>query len=122
VIDVLEECPEGDTNYLFEAEQFWITQIRSFGHKLKNHSEGGASGSYGARWTLREDQIRRGKDHPMYGRTVIISEEGRKKISLTHKGRKTTSAHTRWHVNRGLTNPKVCVYCREEMRDNDESN
>lgn len=36
VVDVLEECPENDPEYLFEAESYWISQIRSFGHRLTN--------------------------------------------------------------------------------------
>lgn len=155
VVDVIEECPEGDLEYLYEAEQFWIVQIRSFGHRLKNHSEGGASGSYGARWTLREDQIRRGSSHPLFGTKVSeahiakladirrgskmsaesrakmsasrsgdrhwahgggkFTEEHKQKISASLKGRPSDSAHKRYHLNRGISKPETCKYCKEEI-------
>ncbi len=85
-MDILEECPVGDMKYLGEAEQFWISQIQGFGHSLKNMSLGGESGSYGARWTLTEDQIRRGIDSPMYGKSH--TDEAKKLISSAKLGTK----------------------------------
>lgn len=194
IVDVLEECAIGDDDYLCQAEEYWISQIRSFGHSLTNHSLGGESGSYGARWTLTPDQVRAGTQHPMFGlhhseesklkmsnaktgtkrseeskrkqseairgenhwtngrgfskehkKNISkslsgrkLSDEHRKKMSesrkgiapsekarLAHvkgeshpfygkpahnKGKPSTSAHTRWHTNKGVTSSK-CRYC-----------
>lgn len=112
-VDILEECPTGDTEYLFEAESYWISQIRSFGHRLTNLSDGGPSGSYGARWTLKEEQVRRGARHPMYGKKLSpehiekvaslrrgtkMSPESRKKMSESRMGR-TVSEDTRRKIS-----------------------
>lgn len=100
-IDVLEVCPDGDTKYLWEAEQFWISQIKGFGHSLTNASLGGESGSFGARWTLPPEKIRRGEKHPNFGRThsqgtkdlisskktgIVRSEESRRKQGDSIRG------------------------------------
>lgn len=70
VIEIIEECPEGDEDYLFEAEIRWIKHFRDQGHPLTNHSDGGASGSYGARWTIPEEKRRGGEKHPLYGKPM----------------------------------------------------
>jgi hypothetical protein len=198
VIESIEDCPEEDFEYLAEAEQFWIVQIRSFGHRLLNLAEGGASGSYGARWTLKPEQVRSGAAHPKYGKKLSpehaealrltrvghtrseesrrkqgdsirgekhhaygkpMTDEQKRKISDALRGRKlsnehrqrmsearqgislsdihkqnignairgenhhnygkpahnrgqpSSSAHTRWHVNKGISKPETCQYC-----------
>lgn len=83
-IDVLEVCEIGESAHLWEAEQFWISQIRGFGHSLTNASLGGESGCYGARWSLSDDQIRSGERHPFYGKTH--TQESRELISLSKTG------------------------------------
>lgn len=70
VIEVIEACPEGDEEYLFDAEIRWIKHYRDLGHPLTNHGDGGASGSYGARWTIPEEKRRSGDKHPNYGRPM----------------------------------------------------
>ena len=85
VIDILEVCPVGDQTYLWEAEQFWIGQIRGFGHALTNASLGGESGSYGARWKLAENQVRVGPESPFFGKSH--SQESRNLISASKAGR-----------------------------------
>lgn len=131
VIEVLEDCPEGDSEYLFEAEKFWISQVRGFGHNLTNLSEGGASGAFGARYKRPESQIRRGKDSPNYGRKLSedhikrmsdklrgrkLSEETRRKMSASHTGVKRT--FSKEHLSniaasnkarKGLPNPSAHI-------------
>lgn len=202
-VTVLEVCPIGDTEYLYFAERYWISEMKSLGHRLTNQSDGGASGCYGARWTLSPEQIRSGEEHPNYGKPVAEStkellrransgkvrsnesrrmqsesisgdkhwaygggkftDEHKKKISeaLTgkklsperiaqmslsrkgkpkseefkrnlsvrmsgssnpnygkpahNKGKPNPSAHIRWHVNRGVTSPDTCNYCKETI-------
>lgn len=83
-IDVLEVFEIGDSEGLWEAEQFWISQIRGFGHSLTNASLGGESGSYGARWKLSEDQIRSGELAPFFGKTH--TQKSRDLISSSKSG------------------------------------
>jgi len=96
-IDLLEECPSGDMISLGEAEEFWITQIRSFGHRLTNLNSGGKGGNSG--WKHSEESKSRistsllalemkGENHPNWGRT--LSEEHRKSLSLAGMGRVQT--------------------------------
>lgn len=40
VMDILEEIPVGDEERLYISEMYWISQIRSFGHRLLNLSDG----------------------------------------------------------------------------------
>ena len=114
VLDVLETVPVGSDAELSEAEQYWISQIRWFGHRLLNLSDGGASGSYGARWKLKPEQIRRGDAHPNFGRkhTAEANQANRekhlgKRMPETARGK---AQHDRWHVNRGIVNPD-CSRC-----------
>lgn len=86
VIEVIEACPEGDEEYLFDAEIRWIKHYRELGHPLTNHSDGGASGSYGARWTIPEEKRRSGENHPNYGRPM--SDKTKAALSATKTGRK----------------------------------
>ena len=71
--DVLEVCPVGDKEYIFEAEMYWISQIQNFGHRLTNMTEGGG-GSLGASWKLPDETKRRqglakvGHLNPQYGK------------------------------------------------------
>lgn len=114
VMDILEEVPIGSDEALAEAEQYWISQIKGFSHNLLNLSEGGDSGSYGARWTLKPEQIRSGNKHPFYGRTH--SEAAKQANREKHLGKKMPESargkaqHDRWHVNRGIVNP-ACTRC-----------
>lgn len=39
--DILELCPPNDRLYIDEAECYWISSIKSFGHRLLNLNEGG---------------------------------------------------------------------------------
>lgn len=125
--DILEECPIGNIDYLNEAEMFWISQIRSFGHRLKNHTDGGG-GMTGHTWTLSlETRIRQsisktGSLNPNYGAKhqwnlgkkmsdqfvqkrsesqAILweSEEYRKMMSESHRGK----------VNSGQTERSLAV-------------
>lgn len=84
VIEVVEECPAGDEEYLFDAEVRWIAHFRDLGHRLTNSSDGGASGSYGARWTISEENRRSGENHPMYGRSM--SDETKSALSRARVG------------------------------------
>lgn len=89
VIEVIEACPEGDEEYLFNAEIRWIKHFRDLGHPLTNHGDGGASGSYGARWTIPEEKRRSGEKHPNYGRPM--SDETKAALSAAKTGRKRTA-------------------------------
>lgn len=84
VIEVVEECPAGDEAYLFDAEIRWIKHYRDLGHQLTNSSDGGASGSYGARWTISEEKRRSGENHPMYGKSM--SDETKSALSTAKLG------------------------------------
>lgn len=137
VVDVLEECPEGDVEYLRDAEMFWITQIRTFGHRLTNLTEGGG-GSTGATWTNSEETRRNqglakvGGLNPQFGKKawnngmkmsdgwVETRSEAQKKLwedpTYADKMREKNRAsllhtnHKRWHVNRQIVNPD-CSHC-----------
>lgn len=87
-IDIIEECPVGDEDYLFAAEIRWIKHFRDLGHPLTNHSDGGASGSYGARWTIPEENRRGGEKHPLYGKPM--SDETKAALSKAKLGKKRT--------------------------------
>lgn len=67
-IDILECCPIGNREHLYQAEITWIANLKELGNRLTNHSLGGESGSSGASWTLSEDKVRSGVKHPMYGK------------------------------------------------------
>lgn len=96
-IDILEECSIGDMASLGEAEEFWITQIRSFGHRLTNLNSGGKGGNSG--WKHSEDSKAKisksllalgmkGERHPNWGRT--LSESHRRNLSMAGTGRVQT--------------------------------
>jgi len=63
----------------------------------------------------RLSEQKRGKGNPNYGKP--LSEETRKKMSIARKGRpmpsSVRSAHTRWHTNKNIVNPK-CTWCTEK--------
>lgn len=68
---VLEECPEGDYEYLLEAEAKWENRLREDGCRLKNATECG-----------KPNPRMKGENHPLYGKGH--SEESRRKISDNH--------------------------------------
>jgi hypothetical protein len=93
VIEVIEECPVGDEAYLFDAEVRWIKHYRDLGHQLTNLSDGGASGSFGARWVISDDVRRKGMDAPFYGRFHTPASRGA--ISLGKTGTKRSAESRR---------------------------
>lgn len=135
-IDVLEECIVGDKNYLHESEQYWIVQIKSFGHRLTNLNGGGIGGNSG--WKHTEESKRkigaksRGNTHALGHKQTEDqkrkalqnrkkfkhTEETKNLMSYLAKSRDNTKVlsgvalynHTRWHTNRGMSNPK-CNHC-----------
>lgn len=68
---ILEECPEGDLNYLYEAEAKWERDSVSRGHRLKNAVPCGSP-----------NPRMKGDKHPLYG--VGHTNESRAKISKNH--------------------------------------
>lgn len=137
VVDILEECPVGDSTYLMDAEVFWISQIRAFGHRIKNHTDGGG-GTTGATWTLPEETKRKqglakvGELNPQFGKPAWNSGmkmsdkwldtrvQAQKKLWDDPKYREAMAKkngdalrktnHTRWHTNRNIIKPG-CEYC-----------
>ena len=83
-IHELESIPSGELELLYQREIYWISRLRCEGHHLTNISEGGVSGSVGARWKLEEDQIRRGENHPFFGKNH--TEEAKSTISKKKLG------------------------------------
>ena len=92
-IEVIEACPEGDEDYLFDAEIRWIKHFRDLGHPLTNHGDGGASGSFGARWTIPEEKRRAGENHPNYGKPM--SETTKDMLRKSKLGKKRTEESRR---------------------------
>lgn len=120
-----------------ESEVFWISQIRSFGHRLKNHTDGGG-GTTGATWSLPEStKIKQGlakigELNPQFGKPAWNSgkkmndewldarvqtqkrlwEDPEYRERMTKKNgdalRKTN--HKRWHVNRNIVK-QDCTFC-----------
>ena len=76
---VLEICPKGDKDYLNYAEKYWISELKSMGHDLVNHTEGG-DGSSGYQMT----------------------DEARDKLSTSMKGRYLGENNPRYGVKGDL--------------------
>jgi group I intron endonuclease len=93
-IDVLEECPVGNLPYISEAEEFWIGQIRSFGHRLTNLNAGGVGGNSSRMHSeetkrkiseslLSNPNLPRGESHPCYGKPLSAEHKAKMSASLT---------------------------------------
>lgn len=119
VVDTLEELYNVTSFELGEAESYWISQIRGFGHRLLNLSLGGESGSYGARWTLLPEQVRGGEKHPFYGR--MHTEETKKKISEAKLG-SVLSPETRAKMSASRSGEKHWAYGGGKFSDEHKAN
>ena len=78
---ILEKCPIGNKDYLSYAERYWISSLKEMGKNLTNHTDGG-EGTSGYRW----------------------SDESRKRLSESAKGRHAGSRNPRYGV-RGPDHP-----------------
>lgn len=78
VVDVVEECPEGDHAYLEEAERRWIKFYRDSGHSLLNCDDGGRGGrgrKVSTETRLLQSQQRTGRKSNMSEEARLASSE-----------------------------------------------
>jgi group I intron endonuclease len=93
-LDVLEECPEGDIEFLKFRECFWIASLKQFGHSLLNLTEGGDGAVLYERteeWRQSHSKFMSGSGNPMYGKNH--SAETRKRMSQAQTGKKFSDEH-----------------------------
>lgn len=116
---------EGEsTEILFERERFHIAQERAYGADLLNCTDGG-EGAPGIKLSRpRKPHTQERKDNlaeKMRGNTHGVgykhTPEAKASMSASRKGRPMNAPagsglHTRWHVNRQVTNPD-CTFCKE---------
>lgn len=121
-MDIIEECPEGDLEFLYGREIYWIAHYRQLQGTLRdkstpdytfNQTDGGG-GAYGYKHTEEELERRRqrkghwagitGPEHPRFG--LKMTDEQRKRMSTAklatvkrgkdhHNFGKTVSPETR---------------------------
>lgn len=108
---VLSSCRQ-DSKLLCKVESALIAHYRALGHRLLNSTDGG-EGVFNPSPETRLKQsnaakLRVGVLNSRYGHSY--TPEQRAVRSLQQKGKINVGVHTRWHVNRDLTDPE-CSYC-----------
>jgi group I intron endonuclease len=110
-----QNISKGNTGKILSAETRTNIGLAKKGNKYnlgRKHSK-----------ETREKMRIRDRSGPLngfYGKSQ--PESAKAKLSADRKGRPNPSTHARWHKNRNISKPNTCVFCKEEMRDNDESN
>lgn len=98
--EILEECPKGNLEFIWEREVYWITHFQNLqgntedkktSSYLKNLAVGGR-GNTGSTWTLSEES-RRNQSRAKMG--SIRSEESKRKQAETITGRTLSTDHVK---------------------------
>lgn len=94
VLDVLEECPEGNIDHLKFRECFWIATLKQFDYSLLNLTEGGDGAVLYERskeWRQTHSAFMTGTGNPMYGKKQ--SPKTKDAISASLTGRTFSEEH-----------------------------
>jgi group I intron endonuclease len=75
-------------------EKYWISQFKTWGFNLMNHTEGGMPGGYFKGGKHRENSKKKiSENSAKFWLGKEFSEEHKRKLSLSHKGKKLSLEH-----------------------------